>query len=208
MTRSQSAVQGLSDPFRLSPGREASLRSRLIARDEAALAELIRVASPWLLGLAQSMLSDREESEEVVLDSFRIAWQKIGTLPTDHEQRLLPWLFRIVRNRAIDRLRARRRHRSKVERVRAFDPAGDGVAAIEPDESGQPGWHVHRTVHGALAGLPEEQRAAIQLAYFQGLSQSEVAAQLGIPLGTVKTRLRLAFDKLRSTLHPLRDWLA
>ncbi|MEO8449982.1 MAG: sigma-70 family RNA polymerase sigma factor, partial [Gemmatimonadota bacterium] len=71
----------------------------------------------------------------------------------------------------------------------------------------EPGWHVHRSVHGALATLNPEQAAAIRLAYFEGLTQSEIAVELGIPLGTVKTRLRLAFDKLRVALKPIKDWI-
>jgi RNA polymerase sigma-70 factor, ECF subfamily len=192
----------------LAVERESSLRARLIARDESALVELIDVASPWLLGLVQSMLSDGLEAEDVVLETFRIAWDKVGTLPAGEEQRLLPWLFRIARNRAIDQLRSRRRYRNKLDRVEVVSAGGDhAVVPVEPDEAAQPGWHVHRTVHAALDLLPPDQHAAVELAYFRGLTQSEIATELGIPLGTVKTRLRLAFDKLRSTLAPLKDWV-
>ena len=86
------------------------------------------------------------------------------------------------------------------EPARAVPPA-------EPDEAGRPGWHVHTQVHTALEALPTDQRAVVDLAYFQGLTQSEIAAQLGIPLGTVKTRLRLAFGRLRGTLAGLEDWV-
>ena len=192
----------------LSRSRESSLRARLIARDETALVELIDLASPWLLGIAQSMLSEQEESEEVVFDSFKIAWDKVGTLPAGDEQRLIPWLCRVTRNRAIDRLRTRRRHRTKLELARAFEAPGEAAAApAEPNEAALPGWHVHQSVHEALTALPADQLAAVRLAYFNGLSQSEIAAELEIPLGTVKTRLRLGFDKLREALAPLRDWV-
>jgi len=66
---------------------------------------------------------------------------------------------------------------------------------------------VHESVHAALRALPAEQREVVRLAYFQGLTHSEIARQLGIPMGTVKTRLRLAFDKLRTALAPIRDWV-
>lgn len=187
--------------------RESTLRARLISRDESALVELIDLASPWLLGLAQSLLADSEEAEEVVLDTFRICWQKVGTLPPDEDSRLLPWLFRIARNRAIDRLRAQRRQRIKLDRVRVMDDVGDAAPPVEPDESARPGWHVHEQVKAALGALPDEQRAAVNLAYFQGLSQSEIAERLDIPLGTVKTRLRLAFARLRTALAPLKEWV-
>ena len=193
----------------LTVEREASLRTRLIARDEAALVELIDVASPWLLGMVTGMLSDPEEAEEVVLDGFRVAWEKVGTLPPDQDQRLLPWLFRVVRNRAIDRLRSRRRHRRKLERIEGMSTGTDAAAVpVEPNEAAQPGWHVHEQVHDALGNLPAEQRTAVRLAFFRGLTHSEIAAELDIPLGTVKTRLRLAFDKLRVALEPLKEWIA
>jgi RNA polymerase sigma-70 factor (ECF subfamily) len=186
---------------------EASLRRRLIARDEAALSELIDAASPWLLGIAQSMLGDVDEAEEVVLEVFASAWDRVASLTDEHDA-LLPWLLRITRNRAIDRLRRRRRWRLKVERAEAFgELPPDRVQATEIDEAATPGWHVYRSVHAALDGLPAEQREAVRLAYFQGLTHSEIAGRLGIPIGTVKTRLRLAFDKLRVALGPLQDWV-
>ncbi len=191
----------------LSLERESSLKARLVARDESALAELIDLTSPWLLGVAQAMLSDRQESEEVVLETFRIGWQKAGTLAASEDDRLLPWLIRIARNRAIDRLRARRRQRLKLERFRVTHDAGPAWPA-DLNEAALPGWHVHATVHSALRDLPPDQLATVRLAYFQGLSHSEIASHLDIPLGTVKTRLRLAFDKLRVALQPLKEWLA
>jgi RNA polymerase sigma-70 factor (ECF subfamily) len=81
------------------------------------------------------------------------------------------------------------------------------VSPVEPNELAHPGWQVHAQVHAALAELPENQRMAVQLAYFEGLTQSEVAQRLDIPLGTVKTRLRLAFDRLRVSLAHVKDWI-
>ncbi len=187
---------------------EASLRRRLIARDEQALVELIDVASPWLLGITHAMLSDPDEAEEVVLEVFASAWDRVGSLGDEHDA-LLPWLLRIARNRAIDRLRRRRRWRLKVERAEAYgELPPDRVRAVEIDEAASPGWHVHESVHAALEALPAEQREAVRLAYFQGLTHSEIARQLAIPMGTVKTRLRLGFDKLRIALAPIKDWIA
>ena len=195
------------------PGRaltlkdEASLRERLVARDEQALVELIEVASPWLIGLTQSMLSDSDEAEEVVLEVFTTVWDRAGSLGDGHDM-LLPWLLRIARNRAIDRLRRRARWRRKIARAEAFGavPVGQPSSA-EFNEAARPGWHVHESVHAALAALPPEQQEAVRLAYFRGLTHSEIAAELSIPMGTVKTRLRLAFDKLRIALGPIKDWV-
>ena len=192
-------------PFSLQ--RESSLRRRRAARDEQALVELIDLATPWLLGVAQGMLSDRDEAEEVVQEAFTAAWNHTGALGEEHEA-LMPWLLRITRNRAIDRLRRRARGRARLVRAKAQGALPDDtVAAVEPNEAARPGWHVHESVHAALAALPAEQREAVQLAYFRGLTHSEIARTLEIPMGTVKTRLRLAFDKLRVTLAPIKDWV-
>jgi len=194
-------------PAQLALTGQAPLRDRLVARDERALVELIELASPWLLGLTQSMLRDQDEAEEVVLEVFRIAWDRVGSLGGEHEG-LMPWLLRIARNRAIDRLRRRGRWRRKAERAEALGGLGPAAAQFqEPDESASPGWHVHEAVHAALKDLPDEQREVVRLAYFGGFTHSEIAKELGIPMGTVKTRLRLAFDKLRVTLASIQDWV-
>jgi len=185
--------------------REASIRERLIARDEQALVELVELATPWLLGVAQAMLQDRDEAEEVVMEAFRTVWQNV-TPAGEGYTGLMPYLLRIARHRAIDRLRSRRR-RERTLNAAAMEWNRPSAAPVEPDEAGHPGWQVHTQVHAALEALPPEQRAAVQLAYFEGLTHSEIAAQLGIPLGTVKTRLRLAFTRLRTTLAGLKEWV-
>ena len=187
--------------------RETSLRRRLAARDEQALVELIDLATPWLLGVAQGMLSDPDEAEEVVQEAFSAAWNHTDALGDEHEA-LMPWLLRITRNRAIDRLRRRARRRLHLARAEASGAlAPDAVAPVEPNEAARPGWHVHESVHAALADLPGEQREAVELAYFRGLTHAEIARMLEIPMGTVKTRLRLAIGKLRTALAPIKDWI-
>ena len=191
-------------PRLMSAEREDSFRARLAARDERALAELVDLASPWLLGVVQGILDDPDESEDVVVETFRIAWEKVR--PVEPGSRgLVPWLLEIARNRAIDRLRARRRRIRLVERVVATGPVA--VAPVEPDEAARPGWYVHAEVHRALAELPGDQREAVGLAYFEGRTHSEIAESLAIPLGTVKTRLRLGLGRLRERLAPLKDWI-
>ena len=205
--RRSGAPEGRPEGKGLALRDEASLRQRLVNRDEQALVELIEVASPWLLGITQSMLSDADEAEEVVLEVFTTAWERAGALGDQHET-LLPWLLRIARNRAIDRLRRRARWRRKLARADAYGevPVGQASSA-EFNEAARPGWHVHESVHAAFAALPPDQREAVRLAYFRGLTHSEIAAELAIPMGTVKTRLRLAFDKLRVSLGPIKDWV-
>jgi RNA polymerase sigma-70 factor (ECF subfamily) len=186
--------------------REASLQERLLARDERALGELVELVTPWLLGVAQTMLSDRDEAEEVVQEAFTIVWRRADLF--DRESgRLVPWLLRITRNRAIDRLRARRRRILKSSRFQAHGDVAGSVPPAEPNEAAHPGWQVHESVHAALRALPADQQQVVRLAYFEGLTHSEIAGRLDIPLGTVKTRLRLAFDKLRTGLASIRDWV-
>lgn len=191
----------------LSATRVLSLRARLVARDERALAELIEIITPWLLGITQGLLCDSDEAEEVVQEVFHVVWNRIGQVP-DEPRGLLAWVLRIARNRAIDRLRARQRRLQKSVHLLAHGRSDDAaVAADEPNEAGTPGWHVHQTIHAALAALPSEQEVVVRLAYFHGLTHSGIAARLGIPIGTVKTRLRLAVDKLRAILAPMKDWI-
>jgi RNA polymerase sigma-70 factor, ECF subfamily len=185
--------------------RERSLRERLIARDERALAELIDLASPWLLNIARAMLRDEDEAEEVVMETFRTIWQNV-TPAGEGPAGLMPYLMRVTRHRAIDRLRSRRRRERKLSAA-ALETGAGTVPPAELDEAGRAGWQVHTQVHSALESLPADQQAVVRLAYFEGLTQSEIAAELGIPLGTVKTRLRLAFGRLRTTLAGLRDWV-
>jgi RNA polymerase sigma-70 factor (ECF subfamily) len=184
--------------------REKSLRARLIARDEQALGELVEIASPWLLNVARTMLQDEDEAEEVVMEAFRTVWQNL--LPAaEGYAGLMPYLLRITRHRAIDRLRGRRRQARKLSAV-ASETGSYSVPPVEPNEAGFPGWHVHTQVHSALNALPTDQQVVVRLAYFEGFTQSEIASELDIPLGTVKTRLRLAFGRLRTVLATLEDW--
>ena len=198
-------TRSANDRDAVAAERDAALRSRIAARDESALAELIELTTPWLLGVAQAMLHDADDAEDVVMDAFRVLWTT--ALSGDEEQGIVPLLLRITRQRAIDRLRSRQRRARLVAALTPSEVERSVVAAVEPNEAAQPGWHVHTQVHTALSTLPPEQRAAVSLAYFEGLAQSEIAVALGVPLGTVKTRIRLAFARLRTSLAPLKDWV-
>ena len=196
-----------SSARQLSIVREGELRQRLLARDEQALVELVDLATPWLLGVTRGMLSDSSDAEDVVMETFQVAWNRIESV-RDQGVGLIPWLLRVARNRSIDRLRARRRHLATTVRAESLGSLGkSAIDPLEPNEAALPGWHVHETVQAAIGSLPADQQDAIRLAYFQGLSQSEIAERLDIPLGTVKTRLRLAFDKLRVSLASVKDWI-
>jgi RNA polymerase sigma-70 factor (ECF subfamily) len=198
----------VTQPRRLSQERQHALLARLQAHEEAALSELYDQVAPWVLGVAHRIVGDEDEAEEVLSDVFVQVWTRIH----QHDSRrgpLIPWVLSIARNRALDHLRRRRRWSRKAERLgRERAAAGDDViGGQDPGEASVPGWPVHRAVHQALAELPEEQRRAVVLAHFEGLSHSEIAQRTGDPLGTVKTRLRLAHQKLAESLEHLSDWL-
>lgn len=197
----------MTQPRRLSQERERSLLARLQAREESALSELYDELAPWVLGVAHRILGDEDEAEEVLSDVFVQVWTRIH----QHDPRrgpLVPWVLSIARNRALDQLRRRRRWARKAERIhREQTASGVAVAGADRVEAAVSGWPLHRAVHAALAALPEEQRRAVVLAHFEGLSHSEIAVRTGDPLGTVKTRLRLAHQKLAESLAHLKDWL-
>lgn len=162
--------------------------------DEAALAALYDRYRIILFGLLVRILSSREESEDVLQEVFLQVWRRAGDF--DEERgRPFTWLVTLARSRAIDRLRV------LASRQRLADSAAQEVTGEASDA-------VADTLHAeqreivarALATLPEEQRRTLKLAYFEGLTQSEIATQLGTPLGTVKTRMRTGMMKLRELL--------
>ena len=196
----------MSHPRRLTTEQERGLLRRLRARDESALAELYDALAPWVLGLAFRMLQDEDEAEEVVADTFTQVWNRVDR----HDETrgaLVPWILSIARHRALDGLRRRKRWWRRAERWGEEQIAEHDAAAQAPAEAAIPGWPVHREVHRALASLPEEQQRVVTLAYFEGLSHSEIARRLGQPLGTVKTRIRAAQARLADALSHLKDWL-
>ena len=184
---------------------QESLYRRLIARDERALVELIDLATPWLLGVAENILHDGTEAEEVVLDAFRRLWHRVGDI-TDTRSGIMPWMLRVTRNLAIDRLRSRKRQAHGDALIAAGYAHDIGLSADATFEMSLDGRAVHDAVHHALSELSTDQERAVRLAFFAGLSHSEIAATLGIPLGTVKGRLRLAFEHLRGSLSAVREW--
>jgi RNA polymerase sigma-70 factor (ECF subfamily) len=179
---------------------DAVLMRRVAERQPEALAELYDRFSPTLMALASRILNGHADAEEVLQEVFLHVWNQPGRYDASRSS-VSTWLVLIARSRAIDRLRSRR----VVERV--HQAAGRSAAAVsEPYTSPVAAQNVfiqerHERVQREMAALPSEQRQVLEMAYFEGLSQSEIAARAGLPLGTVKTRTLLAMRKLREGLR-------
>lgn len=178
------------------------LLQRIVARDTAALAELYDRHSRLLFGLILRIVRDRAEAEEILQDVFVRVWTRAALF----DARLggpIAWLVRIARNGAIDRLRAQR------SRDAAGGPALDESLAnrtasatdIRNPETVVLDAERRETVNDALVLLPTEQRRLIEAAFFEGYTHSELAARFGLPLGTVKTRIRAGIVAMRQRLE-------
>lgn len=170
-----------------------ALIARLRARDPDALRDAYAQHGSIVFGAAVRILGDHQLAEECTQDVFMTLWKNADAVDTGRA-RLTTWLFVVARNRAITLDRSRR--------ARPSTPVADvpepGVAP-DPAELAAQGDQTRRVVE-ALASLPEEQLQVMTLAYFGSLTQEEIATRLAIPLGTVKSRARLALDRLRNTL--------
>ena len=171
--------------------------------DEQALGVLYDRWNAIVHGVVARMLRQPDDVEDVVEEAFWQAWRQASRFdPT--RGAVQTWLLTIARSRALDRVRSLRRRREEPLE------GDDGHVATQQTAEGDPGLDAEASerrsiVVAALADLPQEQREALELGYFGGLSQSEIAERTGQPLGTVKTRMRLAMQKLRGQLQLLRE---
>ena len=173
---------------------DVELLKAVARRDEAALGQLYDHYRLILFGVLVRILNNREEAEDVLQEVFLQVWRRAADFD-ENRGRPFTWLVTLARSRGIDRLRSIA-SRERVA-VMAGDDESDEVsdAASDAIRSEQRG-----VVNNALSQLPEEQKRLLMLAYFDGLTQSEIATQLGAPLGTVKTRMRSGMMKLRELL--------
>jgi len=189
----------LGSPVAPSPaGRLADQASleRIARGDQAAFAELYDRHARLVYSLALRILQERADAEDVVQEVFAQIWAQAGRYDPSRGA-VAAWMLMLARSRAIDRLRARRSRpeaaaaAGEAETVLDVSP-GQDVELLSAEQVGR--------LQRALAGLPDAQRTALELAYYEGLTHMEVAARLGEPLGTVKTRIRQAVIKLRESL--------
>lgn len=165
----------------------------------AALGELYDRYSRLVFSVAYGVVQNRETAEEVMLDIFTRAWEK-GSTYDPQRARVSTWLARMTRNRAIDRLR-REKVRPLQDSVSWAEVTNEPVAEKNPPETAVHLLMEQQRVRTAVAGLPPEQQEALALAFFNGLSHSEIARKLDLPLGTVKGRIRAGMRKLRNLLE-------
>lgn len=187
-----------------SPARDqdwVAIIQKIAAGDQSAFTIFYETTSRLVFGLVLRMLNDRATAEEVLLDVYTQIWRQAAAY--DHQRGTpLAWLMTIARSRALDRLRSGRQDRARQE---PLETASETRATTANPEEMTVVAEQQRLVRRALNTLPPEQREVIELAYYSGLSQSEIAARLNQPLGTIKTRARLGLNKLRETLKPVME---
>ena len=180
-----------------SNAEDVALMRRIVEADETALGALYDRWVRSLYSLVLHLLKDPDEAEDVVEETFWQAWKKADSYEPS-KGAVSTWLLTIGRRKALDRLRAKRR--SGADTVSGDFSFAD-LPSTAPDPSMEvEGAELREQVRNALSELPDEQREVLELGYFSGLSQSEIAEATGQPLGTVKTRMRLAMQKLREPL--------
>ncbi len=183
---------------------DPALVALIARRDEGALSVLYDRYSRLAFSLALRIVGERSLADEITADAFVSVWRAAGSF-TEERGRFVTWLLSVVRHRAIDEIRRLnvRPEGSAVDLNEALQsttyPDGlDDVVDVHQRQA---------VVRAALAALPAPQREALELAYFGGLTQQEIADKTGTPLGTIKTRMRLGLLKLRDELHQFNEEL-
>jgi RNA polymerase sigma-70 factor (ECF subfamily) len=170
------------------------------ARHTDAFDELYRRHAAAVAAVASRLVPDRADADEATQRAFMMLWNRAASVDARGGS-LRPWLVTVGRNAALDRLR-RARPTVSTDATHECIPATDAG----PEETAMQR-DVRRDIHHALEALDPGQRAVVELAYFGGLSQTQIAAQTGVPLGTVKSRVRLAMRNLRRLLEPFAEEL-
>lgn len=177
----------------MQPAADSALVERMMMGDESALATVYDRYAAMIFGMLVRMLRDRQAAEEILQDLFFELWR--GASRFDASRGSLPaWLMVIARNRALSRLRTRQ-HREIPEDIEAF-PANAVASSVNLEDDSERNLLMEK-LRTAMASLPSEQREAVELTYFEGMTQSEIAARTGSPLGTVKSRVRAGMQSLK-----------
>ena len=179
---------------------DEELIARVRWREEQALGLIYDRYSRLIYTIALRIVGDRESAEEVMQDVFQAVWQSAGSFQPNGN--FSAWLVGIARHRAIDATRSRR-HRARAREELLDDERMPSTAGTSDGHADM--LMLRAVVRAALAELPAAQRQVIELGYYGGLTHSEIAAQLGEPVGTVKSRMRLGMIKLRELLKAIDE---
>jgi RNA polymerase sigma-70 factor (ECF subfamily) len=186
---------------------DSALVAQAAGGDERALGELYDRFGGMAFSLACAIVGEHADAEEVVADAFAQVWRSASAFDPARGS-VAAWVATIVRTRALDLVRSRKRRARVLEEAAVVTDEGETLVlapTLEPPDRGAEVTETSAIVRKSLAELPAPQRRVIELAYFGGLSQSEIAAQLSEPLGTVKTRMRAGMEKLRQALRPVLE---
>ena len=189
---------------RNSTSIDADLLTLIAKGDRRAFGQLYDRSSPVLFTLSLKMLGDREEAEDLLQEVYTEVWRK-SVRYDDRRGTPMAWLITLTRSRGIDRIRARtsRGHgmTESIEDTPIADTQGHDPTPFDQQADAE----VRAFVRRALVELPAAQRQALELAYYHGLSHSEIAERLKEPVGTIKTRIKLGMSKLKTALQPCWD---
>lgn len=178
-----------------APDQDGEMAAQLQRGDAMGVEALYDKYGRLAFGLAFRILNDRTAAEDVVQEAFLGLWRNARSFDSSRGN-LRGWLLSIVHNRAIDRLRGatRMRKESQIETVERLIEVPDAWEAVSA--------HLERRqIREGFAQLPDAQRQTLELAYFGGYTHQEIAGQMGVPLGTVKGRMRMGLEKMRSFLQ-------
>lgn len=195
--------------FNAGEATDEQLMERVKQGDEDALAILHRRHTALLRTIISRVINNDHDVDDVLQEAFCEIWRRADHYE-EEKGKALGWIVTMVRRRAIDRLRKKQAYHRAEERLRSeVEGQGEPEVEVGADEAAMAD-DTAEIFQKAIAALPEAQQDAIRLAFYRGMSQREIAAHTGIPLGTIKTRLELAIRKLRASILAMggeREWL-
>ena len=186
---------------------DSAIIVRIASGDERALGDLYDRYGGMAFSLACAIVGERADAEEVVADAFSQIWRSAAGFDPGRGS-VTAWVATIARTRALDLVRSRRRRARVLEEAAVVTDEGETLVlapTAQATDRGAEQSEAAALVRRSLADLPPPQRRVIEMAYFGGLSQSEIATELSEPLGTVKTRMRAGMERLRQSLRPVLE---
>ena len=183
---------------------DRQLMREFLSGSEDGFSAFYRRFAPGLFSMIFQILQDQKEAEDVLQESFVQMWKKTSTYDSTRSS-LFTWAVMISRNRAIDRLRSRQRKARTIDAFTIETTSTPPAAGPQPGDESLSAADDRARIRAAMSTLPEPQREAIELAFFSGLTQTEISSKLAAPLGTVKARIRRGLIAMRDLLTHTHD---